>query len=78
MIHTRILNYEAMAKNGECPLRVWEKYLPNCENLAFGASYFHFNDDYVEFFLRNQEKEVIEQKVFRREDSLLRGLVGET
>ena len=75
-LSSRILDYYEMRKNDKTPVRVWEKFHPSAESLAFGASYLYLANESVGFSLKNGEKEEIEQKVFKRDDFCLRELFG--
>ena len=65
-----------MADDPDIPISVWDKCKPTSLDLARGASWFYFSSDTINFVLKNSKREVIEQKVYKREDKNMRDLCG--
>ena len=65
-----------MMEDPNVPFRVWDKYGPTSLKLANGASRFFFGTNSIGFTLTDGKGEVIEKKLYKVEDWLLRDFYG--
>ena len=75
--HFRIVNYDEMLSNFLMTSKDWQECKPNNSSLLTSSSKFNFfRDGRLRFKLRNGEGEVLESKMFVREDSIRRPVTG--